>query len=211
MTSQHCPPGHGLRLAAAPLVTLASCGQPRVQEGGADRSPVPMRPVPSGALARCRATRVVDVLCPRAVPETDPPYRSQTIEAPDGSAAAFDLAAGGPYPGFRRRNRPPRFAHVVVEASTRPLAWEFDIRPADLITPPPRRRGEGLCLGRRSWTGTPGRLILAPSYPVGGIRGDHLVFTWTDRGIDVAVSIHAWPDLDVVEATLKAIVRSLAG
>jgi hypothetical protein len=25
------------------------------------------------------------------------------------------------------------------------------------------------------------------------------------------VSIHAWPDLDVVEATLKAIVRSLAG
>lgn len=158
----------GRWVATALLAILASCQQPRKQEGLGGRSPVPMRPIPSRALARCLATPPVDVACPRAVPEPDAPYRSQTIEAPDGSAAAFDLAAGGPYPGLRRRNRPPRFAHIVVEASTRRLAWEFDTRPADLGTPPSRRRGEGLLLGRRSWTVTPGGSSWPPPFPWAG-------------------------------------------
>jgi hypothetical protein len=93
-------------------------------------------------------------LCPTSVPETEGPYRSQVIRAPGSPFATLDLSSNAPYPRFTRRNRPPRFAHVVVDYSDVPPQREYGLRevagvPADL----PTHRGKGLLLGRPSGPG----------------------------------------------------------
>jgi hypothetical protein len=149
-------------------------------------------------------------LCPTSVPETEGPYRSQVIRAPGSPLATLDLSSNAPYPRFTRRNRPPRFAHVVVDYSDVPPHREYGLRevaavPADL----PKHREEGLLLGRPSWSGRVGVLVLAPSYPLGGIHGDHLLFTWPQGGRFLTISLHVWPPLDESEATLRALVASI--
>jgi hypothetical protein len=56
-------------------------------------------------------------------------------------------------------------------------------------------------------SGLSGDLILAPSYPRGGMLGNHLVFRWGSKRRYV-VSLHAWEPLLEAEATLRAIVAS---
>jgi hypothetical protein len=74
---------------------------------------------------------------------------------------------------------------------------------------PPKKRTSGLSFGERTWNGRTGELLLAPSYPHGGMEGDHLVFRWTQGGLDFSLSLHAWDPLEETKATLRALVESL--
>jgi hypothetical protein len=73
----------------------------------------------------------------------------------------------------------------------------------------PEERVSGLSCGERTWNGRTGELVLAPSYPHGGMEGDHLVFRWAQEGEDFSLSLHAWDPLEETKATLKALVESL--
>jgi hypothetical protein len=68
-------------------------------------------------------------------------------------------------------------------------------------------RARPISFGRVRWSGLSGDLFLAPSYPRGGMLGNHLVFRWGSERRYV-VSLHAWEPLLEAEATLRAIVGS---
>jgi hypothetical protein len=199
---------------AAVLAALVACGQAAAPDpgGGPPAKPpaVPLRALPSKAAARC--IRLFDSLglCPTSVPQTDSPYRSQVIRAPGSRSATLDVSSNAPYPGLRRRNAPPRFAHVVIEYANGRPHREYLVRtvpslPADL----PEHREEGLVMGRRTWSGRTGTLVLAPGYPLGGIHGDHLLFTWLAHGGSLTISLHVWKPVREAEATLRGIVASI--
>jgi hypothetical protein len=61
------------------------------------------------------------------------------------------------------------------------------------------------------WGTRDGTLVLAPSFPVGGIDGDHLIFRWQQDDTEYAVSLHAWKPLEGASATLRSIVESIPG
>jgi hypothetical protein len=71
-------------------------------------------------------------------------------------------------------------------------------------------RPRALSLGRVRWGAgaRAGELILAPSYPAGGIVGDHLIFYYRDHGHDYLLSLHGWEPFLQVVATLREIVLS---
>jgi hypothetical protein len=67
---------------------------------------------------------------------------------------------------------------------------------------------EALSLGRVRWGARAGELILAPSYPAGGMMGDHLIFYYRAHGHDYLLSLHGWEPFLQVVATLRVIVLS---
>jgi hypothetical protein len=69
-------------------------------------------------------------------------------------------------------------------------------------------RGRSLSFGRVEWKQLTGSLFLAPSYPRGGMLGNHLVFRWGTAQRRYVVSLHAWEPLREAVSTLKAIVAS---
>jgi hypothetical protein len=164
-------------------------------------------------LARaCRSAAGGRLPCPRLVPETGKPYRSEVF-SPLKEHTVFFIEWSGPYPGIVRKNRPPRFAHLVVQAGDLEAVLEFrlpdphlDIAPLD---EPSAQRQEALLFGRREWGSRQGILVLAPPFPQGGIEGDHLMFVWNQEGIDYSVSLHAWVPVEQTETTLEAVVQSI--
>jgi hypothetical protein len=72
-------------------------------------------------------------------------------------------------------------------------------------------RPKALFLGVVRWGSYSGQLVLAPSYPAGGMMGDHLIFHWTARAGDRMISLHGWEPFTNVVATLHAIVLSATG
>jgi hypothetical protein len=190
---------------------LVACTQPTGPEPPANaRHELPLRPIPAKASARCMRLFGSLTHCPTSVPETEGPYRSQVIRAPGSRFATLDLSSGAPYPRFTRRNRPPRFAHVVIEFSNGRPHREYLVRPVmSLPEELPERRKEGWVLGRRTWAGRTGALVLAPSYPLGGIHGDHLLFTWVAHGGSLTISLHTWKPISEAQATLRTIVASI--
>ena len=56
-----------------------------------------------------------------------------------------------------------------------------------------------------------GALYLMPSFPRGGMLGNHLVFSWRQSGRRYALSLHAWEPLTESAVTLRKMVRALAG
>jgi hypothetical protein len=97
-----------------------------------------------------------------------------------------------------------------VEYGDAPPYREYDVRSVDSIpTDLPKHREEGLLLARPTWTGRTGSLVLAPGYPLGGIHGDHLLFTWSVNGRWFTLSLHGWPPLEESVATLRSIVASI--
>jgi hypothetical protein len=193
------------------LSILVACAEPAAPQPQApDQQALPLRSLPPKASARCTRLFGSLTLCPTSVPETEGPYRTQVIRAPGSPFATLDLASNAPYPRFTRRNRPPRFAHVVVDHSDVPPHREYGLREVAEVPPDlPKHRGEGLLLGRPSWSGRAGVLVLAPAYPAGGIHGDHLLFTWREGGRYLTISLHVWPPLGESEATLRVLVASI--
>jgi hypothetical protein len=114
----------------------------------------------------------------------------------------------GPHPGITKRNAPPAFAHVNAIAGDVQWMAGFHLDQAS-DNDPPEERTSGLSFGERTWNGRTGELLLAPSYPHGGMEGDHLVFRWAQEGVDFSLSLHAWDPLEKTKATLKAVVESL--
>jgi hypothetical protein len=188
----------------APQTTTAE------QEAGA----VALVPTPAQALRRCRRFPVLAPACPSRVPEApfdpaSPIYAADSYGGPPGGPDwTFTLGWGGEHPGEPERDRPPALVHVVI--------WAGDLpRPE-----PPRRvpvrdgvldrsRPRPLFLGRETWNGHRGVLLLMPSYPRGGIEGNHLVFRWGEDGTTYRVSVHAWEPFTEVPAVLRDVVESL--
>jgi hypothetical protein len=57
--------------------------------------------------------------------------------------------------------------------------------------------------------GKEGEVALAPSFPAGGIEGDHLIFRWIEADTAYSISLHAWePGAESLES-LRAVVVSL--
>jgi hypothetical protein len=122
----------------------------------------------------------------------------------------FNLEHGGEWPGKPERNRAPATAHVVLVAGR-----------IGAISPsgdPPCRRTEALrdgvmrrtrrdvvCFGAARAGRRRGDLFLAPSYPLGGMIGNHLVFRWREAGRRYSLSLHAWEPLTEAAATLRRV------
>jgi hypothetical protein len=73
----------------------------------------------------------------------------------------------------------------------------------------PRKRSEPLLLGAFTWGGKEGEVALAPSFPAGGIEGDHLIFRWIEADTAYSISLHAWKPAAESLESLRAVVASL--
>jgi len=128
------------------------------------------------------------------------------------SLATFNLERGAEYRDAPERNRPPRMAHLLVVGGhvERSAAGVFDdLRHVALRDGLMRRaRDRSLGFGTRWWSGHAGQLFLAPSYPRGGMLGNHLVFRWRTGRRTYVLSLHAWEPLTEAAATLRAVVGS---
>jgi hypothetical protein len=133
--------------------------------------------------------------------------RSDSFDRPP----TFHFEWNAPSPGVTRKNSPPRFTHLVVQRGSvkRILGFESPTAVSGIPEPVPRRREQALLLGRYSWADRKGSLVLAPSYPFGGVNGDHLVFRWSEGQDGAAISLHAWIPLADAVATLQAVVASI--
>jgi hypothetical protein len=123
-----------------------------------------------------------------------------------------EFAANAPYARIGRRNAPPRFAHVILKGGDLTKAFYFEW-PSGPIVPVADALGEDrqtpLLLQMPSWAGAPGTLVLAPSFPAGGVDGDHLIYRWHDGETEYALSLHAWKPLEECVATLRVLVESV--
>ena len=168
--------------------------------------------MPTEARRLCLGSRAREA-CPRLVPEA--PYEAesglydvQVFPGVPGAAEAFNLQWGAEDPDDPDRNRPPRLAHVVVEAGRLEPATNAqagDPREGLLRT----ERDRYVALGRATWAGRSGELLLAPPYPRGGVVSNHAVFRWRDGATEYAVSIHAWEPFPESLRTLRAVVESI--
>ena len=126
----------------------------------------------------------------------------------------FSMESGGEYPWSPRLNRPPRLAHVVVAvgdvAGLSPQAVPRGNRRERLRDGVMRReRNAAISFGRVTWAGREGVLSLAPSFPTGGMLGNHLSFVWREQGLEYTLSLHAWEPLTEAAATLRTMVERL--
>jgi hypothetical protein len=181
----------------------------------ADARPVPLVPLAPKRVAYCERSALLRVACPRLVPRVRGAYVSHLAVDPAGWRYRFDLfnlERGGEYPGQPELNRPPRMAHLVIAGGeVERSAPVFDLVHARRVRLRyglmRSRRDRTLSFGRVRWKGLTGDLFLAPSYPRGGMLGNHLVFRWSAERRYV-VSLHAWEPLTEAAATLRAIVAS---
>lgn len=215
--------------AAAILVALAACGTDGTSEapdlGRANEThgerPT-LQPTPGDAEQLCSSIELVRSACPRLVPEAAS-FSSREIERPRLGYTTFNMEAGTAYADLLR-NRPPSFVHLVVEGGQ--IQPSLDVlvylrrQPVDskdgLIDGPEARRAlsknppRALYLGRRTWGGKRGELILAPPYEsVVSIHGGHVLFVWGEGKAGYVLSLHAWEPFTESERTLQAIVESI--
>lgn len=199
-------------VAAAALAGLATGAAAHPRAAGVEL--VPLAPA---KLAHCRRSVLLRAACPSRVPRVRAEYLNHLAVEGEGTRfalATFNLERGGEYPGRHDRNRPPRMAHIVIVGGNveRIAAGVFE-RPRRLRLDNgllDRERARSLDLGSARWAGRSGRLLLAPSFPRGGMLGNHLVFRWRGRQREYVVSLHAWEPLTEAAATLKAVVLSAA-
>ncbi|MGH2694350.1 MAG: hypothetical protein ACRDJJ_05970 [Actinomycetota bacterium] len=174
---------------------------------------VELMAMPTKVLRRCRALRYVAAVCPLRAPLiTSKQGRPRVVTIPVRKYRhdIISIEWSGPYPKLTPKNSPPRFAHVVAVGGELEFAFQFEWpmnqRPRE--EPIMDKRVTPVILGRPSWRGEDGILILAPSFPWGGLHGDHLVYRWSEGTEDYALSLHAWQPLEKAIATLRALVLS---
>jgi hypothetical protein len=201
-----------LALAIAAVAAAGCSGDGRTELG---YRPV-LRRIPEDALSRCRQKPLLEPACPRMVPRasTSKFYRVLTNSprlTPEYGQVSIEW--GVPYPGISARNRPPRFAHLVVAAGDLsgafPFNWPDGSTGSTSEQDIERKRRHALLLGSPSWGDKEGELVLASSFPHGGINGDHLIFRWTENETSYAVTLHAWEPISETRATLEAVIASI--
>jgi hypothetical protein len=169
-----------------------------------------MMAIPPSLLDKCTDVADLEASCPTEMPQViDEGHRAKAFRS--GRSSIFFVEWSGPYPGLSPRNAPPRFAHLNVIASPveHPLAFKWPTRATitleDLDSAPKKRDGP-LLLGAYTWADKRGEVALAPSFPVGGIEGDHLIFRWIEADTAYSISLHAWkPAVESFDA-LRAVV-----
>ncbi|MCA1707596.1 MAG: hypothetical protein LC808_31725 [Actinobacteria bacterium] len=199
----------GFALAA---MVLASCADAVDESPPEPRHPIALMALPKRHQAECRRFPRLEPVCPTTIP---------IVEASQKRARAFESGRdhfvffsewSGPYPGVTAKNAPPRFVHVVAHAGgldkAFPFQWPTETTP--LPDPIPRKRPAPMLLDDVTWYGINGELLLAPSFPAGGIDGDHVVFRWAEGSEEYAISIHGWSPLEATIATLRSVVGSTA-
>jgi hypothetical protein len=174
-----------------------------------------MMAIPGPLFDKCTTVAELEAACPTQMPQVDDEApRSRAFRS--GQSSVFFAEWSGPYPGLSRRNAPPRFVHVNVIASPvdHPLAFDW---PTEVTTPleeldnVPKKRDEPLLLGAHTWAGRKGDIALAPSFPAGGIEGDHLIFRWIEADTAYSISLHAWKPAVASYDALRVVVGSLPG
>jgi hypothetical protein len=216
-------------------MALAACTHGRPAPGTVSPSPaspqrseaaqsVKLAPLPRAAVVQCRGEPHLRPACPTTAPV-----------GIGGGGRVFRqghhwtfTAEGGVSYGNPRRDRPPAFVHTVVQGDDLSDVFETFTYLRSLVVHPrgglmlDRERlrlarlglaGEtpqALYLGRVTWNGRIGDLVLAPPFEYSDtIHADHLIFRWADHGYEYAMSLHAWePFLEAV-AALRAMVDSL--
>jgi hypothetical protein len=192
-------------LLAAGLLIIGACSEvpPRPSHNDGIR----MMGLPQSHRVACR--RFVELR--RACPVEIPVVKSNEERAGSFRSGKehflFFSEWSGPYPGVTSKNSPPRFVHVNVHAGNleRAFAFEWPLEGGTLPDRIPQRRRESVLLDDAIWFGNEGSLILAPSFPHGGIDGDHVMFRWEEGGRAYAISLHAWLPLPDAVASLKAV------
>ena len=154
-----------------------------------------MSPLSREALAECRRYKELRPACPTEVPATDPEVGNRSSVNRVSGAYIFDAEWGAPYRNqVNERDRPPRFAHLVVMGGR--VAAYSSFKPVEVM-------------GERTWGERTGLLALAPPYPRGGVNGSHLLFRWTEGGAQYVVTLHAWEPLDQAQHALRQTVLSV--
>jgi hypothetical protein len=173
-----------------------------------DTTAVPLERIAPGQLAECERSGRLRPVCPRLLPKVRGSGASLYLE-PD--LDVFTVMRGAEQPARPERNRPPRMLHVDVIAGDLERFTSFrETTKATLRDGLLRRdRTKPVDLGRLLWAGRAGRLYLAPSWPRGGMLGNHLVFAWAELGRRYALSLHAWEPLTESARTLRAIADSI--
>lgn len=195
-------------LALALLIT--ACG------AASRNSALPLAPTPANALGACLKMAPMHAVCPPRVP--------MLSDHPAVLSAACLDSAGARVPLTSKRCRtaawslmgtPPQpadIAHVVISASPADwqCTWPHEIRAramSDRLLNPNRVRA--VSLGPVQWYGQSGQLVLAPPFARGGgVVGGHLEFCFRASRVNYAITLHAWPRLAQVVATLKSLVGS---
>ena len=192
------------------ILLVAACGASEsVPLGETSATSVPLFSTPPKILKKCERYPQLRPVCPSRVPIVQDAtlHRASADRYGDGNWV-FLVEWNAPHSELTDKNAPPAFAHVNAFAGDDRRSARFPIDQAS-EKDPPKDRVSGLSYGERTWNGRTGELLLAPSYPQGGMEGDHLVFRWTQEGEDYSLSLHAWDPLGDTEATLKALVHSL--
>jgi hypothetical protein len=164
-------------------------------------------------LRKCTDVANLKVACPTQMPKVNDP-RSRARAFRTGRSWVFFAEWSAPYPGLSTRNAPPRFAHLNVIATPvdHPLAFTWPLRVTatlDELENAPKKRGEPLLLGEYRWADRNGEIALAPSFPAGGIEGDHLVFRWVEGDTAYSISLHVWKPIAGSFDALKFVVASI--
>jgi hypothetical protein len=201
----------GLSLASTVLACAACVSTtqpPEANDVGPDMLAIP-RPI----LEKCVDVGVLETVCPSEMPQVIDKGRRSKAFRTEGSSIFF-AEWSAPYPGLSRRNAPPRFAHLNVIASPvdDPLGFRWPTRATtglEDLDNSPKKRSEPLLLGAFTWGGKEGEVALAPSFPAGGIEGDHLIFRWIEADTAYSISLHAWKPAAESLESLRAVVVSL--
>jgi hypothetical protein len=202
-----------LTLSAAAILLACGACAPSSQTPKPEDIATRMMSIPSPILDTCIAEAALEAACPTQMPRViDGESRARAFRT--GHSSVFFAEWRGPYPGLSPRNAPPRFVHINVIASPvdHPLAFNWPTRatvaPVDLENVP-RKRNEPLLIGAYTWTGRKGEVALAPSFPAGGIEGDHLIFRWVEAPTAYSISLHAWRPVVKGFNSLRAVVKSV--
>ena len=207
------------------IVIVAACGgdepdassppdetQGPASEGsdpGSNAEAMPLMAMPPKMLAGCTRFEELRPACPAMVPEIEKSAFSSSKASREAKELwVFFAEWNVPRRGLSEKNAPPQFAHVNAYAAVPDMMVQFESEELGDDSPSGTRT-TALTLGERTWNGRTGELVLAPSYPHGGLEGDHLIFEWTQDDLTYSLSLHAWDSLDETEATLEAMVESI--
>lgn len=175
-----------------------------------------MEQTPAYVLGYCKKSPHLPLACPHLLPRMSQPLPHWEaslclIRHPGCAGLAWDdlsLVDAG------YGERPPVWSHVIVQAGNLSHAFPFAYptsgrRISHLDGLFGRARPDAVYIGKFTWGGRRGTVILAPDFPAGGEQGNHLIFRWREGRTDLALGLHGWEPLSHAFATLRQMVISI--